>query len=175
MLYNNTFTKLAFFLLTGNALASVAPKVTVANGVNVHTSNGATRLPVIPSALAHHDDGWFPTKENLIFNKTVVEGDPAGFYFGWTFPGPIDAEPFFDGFSKNITMFLTPPGGVEEFIIGCAQVSVDNAWGRYSRRNGMFADSNSDQARTRIFVALFRPWDFSLSSMPMSLERKLYL
>ncbi|KAJ6452442.1 hypothetical protein C8R45DRAFT_1040662 [Mycena sanguinolenta] len=62
---------------------------------------------------------FVPTADNLIFNTTVPQGVNA--VLGWVdtiIPGVPPFENVFDGSAKNITMFYTPPGGVEKPLIG---------------------------------------------------------
>ncbi|KAJ7458211.1 hypothetical protein FB451DRAFT_1273928 [Mycena latifolia] len=114
------FTNLAkiFLLSTSLALQASAgpshPKVTAGNFPLVQTSaagTGPSRL------LASAGPPFVPTEANLIVNITVPVGEPS--LVGWVFDSVEDnSAPVFDGFTINVTVFFTPPGGEEEFLLG---------------------------------------------------------
>ncbi|KAF7340567.1 hypothetical protein MSAN_02128200 [Mycena sanguinolenta] len=61
-------------------------------------------------------DPFYPTAANLVFNTTVPQGVRA--VLGWTdtiIPGIPPSTNVFDGSARNLTMFYTPPGGVETY------------------------------------------------------------
>ncbi|KAJ7237024.1 hypothetical protein B0H12DRAFT_121405 [Mycena haematopus] len=71
---------------------------------------------------------FVPSAANLIVNTTVPQGVPAD--LGWIFASVgNNSDPVaFDGFSKNITVFYTPPAGVEQFVFSFA-VGIGDANG----------------------------------------------
>jgi hypothetical protein len=86
--------------------AAVAPSRLLAN----------VDIPTIPP--------FVPSADNLIVNTTVPEGTPA--LLGWIFPsvGNNSDPAVFNGQSMNVTVFFTPPGGVEQFVFEHVLYSV---------------------------------------------------
>ncbi|KAJ7609411.1 hypothetical protein FB45DRAFT_876513 [Roridomyces roridus] len=63
---------------------------------------------------------FVPSLENIIFEPPSSLGHHGS--LGWAFPGSANeiGRNFFDGFSRNITIMVTPPGGAEQFLVGMA-------------------------------------------------------
>ncbi len=89
------------------------PKVIAGDFELIQTTVPSSRL--LANAKIPTVGPFVPSEANLIVNTTVPQGEFAD--LGWVFPSVgNDTEPVFDGFAKNISVFFTPPGGVEQFV-----------------------------------------------------------
>ncbi|KAJ6479145.1 hypothetical protein C8R45DRAFT_933922 [Mycena sanguinolenta] len=113
----NSLSKIVF-LSTALALQARAgpafPHITKGD-LEIVQGNTAAPDPLLATAADIPTTGPFvPTADNLIVNTTVPQGVNAA--LGWidsTVAGVAPFSPVFDGSSYNISVFYTPPGGVE--------------------------------------------------------------
>ncbi|KAJ6452431.1 hypothetical protein C8R45DRAFT_1223487 [Mycena sanguinolenta] len=119
------FSSLSKIALLSTALALQAragpafPQITKGD-FGIIQGNTAASNPLLATAGDIPTTGPFvPTADNLIVNTTVPQNVNAA--LGWIFdsvPGVTPYFPVFDGSAYNVTVFYTPPGGVETWIFG---------------------------------------------------------
>ncbi|KAJ7275686.1 hypothetical protein C8J57DRAFT_1223848 [Mycena rebaudengoi] len=132
-MFSRNLIALTFLILSALVFqvdaGSLIPKVTAADftGVKViagdkleiQTSAAPDRISPILTSAQTSIAPWTPLAENLIVNTTVPQGETA--QVGWRFSdadGAAKGDVVHDGFAKNITMFVTPPGSTEEVLFG---------------------------------------------------------
>ncbi|KAJ6452475.1 hypothetical protein C8R45DRAFT_1083404 [Mycena sanguinolenta] len=113
------FSKIVL-LFTALALQAWAasPQITKGDFKLIQVNSAAVPTPLVTADDTPTIGPFVPTAANLIVNTTVPQGVDAE--IGWIFNSVGDnSDPAaFDGSFKNITVFYTPPGGVEQFVFG---------------------------------------------------------
>ncbi|KAJ7028220.1 hypothetical protein C8F04DRAFT_1291378 [Mycena alexandri] len=115
----SNFTKIVF-LSTSLALQARAGPSFKVNAGDFELIQASTAAPsrLLTNADTPTVGPFVPSAYNLIVNTTVPQGEFAD--LGWRFaPVGDNTDPaVFDGFAKNISVFYTPPGGVEHIENG---------------------------------------------------------
>ncbi|KAF8162186.1 hypothetical protein K438DRAFT_1858943 [Mycena galopus ATCC 62051] len=94
------------------------PRVTAGDFEIIQTTTVASSHGLLASVDIPTVPPLVPSTYDLIVNTTVPQGEFA--QLGWVFPTVGNNSAVFDGSSINVTVFYTPPGGVEEFVLGIA-------------------------------------------------------
>ncbi|KAJ7605204.1 hypothetical protein FB45DRAFT_1042652 [Roridomyces roridus] len=84
----------------------------------IQTPARASRVPQLSTLATPTVPAFVPAQSDIVKNTTVPLGQIS--FLGWRFPviaGFDDDTEVFDGTSKNITIFFTPPGGVEARVV----------------------------------------------------------
>ncbi|KAJ7276606.1 hypothetical protein C8J57DRAFT_1223346 [Mycena rebaudengoi] len=108
--------------VTGGFTGSFGPKV-ISGDFEIQSSATPSRISPIGTSAQTSIAPFPPTAENLIFNTTVPQGEPA--LLGWIFSGTFDGSIVFDRFARNITVFYTPPAGTEQFVFSLFNIPPD--------------------------------------------------
>ncbi|KAF7340575.1 hypothetical protein MSAN_02129000 [Mycena sanguinolenta] len=114
----SSFNKVVLLSTAFSLQARALPQITKGDFEIMQVNTAANH------ALAIADDTpttgpFIPTADNLIVNTTVPQGVNAA--LGWIDPTVAGVAPFspvFDGSAYNISVFYTPPSGVETFVFG---------------------------------------------------------
>ncbi|KAJ6452506.1 hypothetical protein C8R45DRAFT_945735 [Mycena sanguinolenta] len=114
------FTNFCKFVFISTALAlqahAASPPIIKGDFEIIEGTTAAPRSRLLATGADIPTIGPFvPTATNLLFNTTVPQNVDAN--LGWIFD-TVDTPngEAFDGFSKNITVFYTPPNGIEIFV-----------------------------------------------------------
>ncbi|KAJ7281818.1 hypothetical protein C8J57DRAFT_1219629 [Mycena rebaudengoi] len=116
----------------GDFTASFGPRV-IAGDFEVQSSATPSRISPIGTS-AHSIAPWAPLDENIVFNAPVPQDEFAE--VGWFFDGhgAEDGTIVFDGWAKNITVYYTPPSGIEEWVFS---LWADASVGLCGIKNGL--------------------------------------
>jgi hypothetical protein len=122
---SRTFIALASLLSSLVFQVNAGSQAGATGSFQLFSGNFEVQTSVIPShvspigTVAARIAPWAPADENIIFVAPVSDGDiPGRAIVGWTFPpnGQEVGTPSLDGWARNITLYYTPPSGIEEWV-----------------------------------------------------------